>query len=397
MTKDNQTKYFLVLDIGTTGVKALVFNNKLEIIAEAQRPLTRFTPQPDWVEQNPSQYLSASQSVLRQAIQKSKIAPENIAGLGITNQRETTILWDKETATPIYKAIVWEDKRTAGFCESLKAKYDQIISNKTGLCLDPYFSASKIWWLLENIPEAKVLADKNKLAFGTVDSWILSNWLEGNKHLTDSTNASRTLLYDVRCLQWDEELAGIFNIPTGILPTVKPSSFQYGQLKSDILGFELPVLAVCGDQQASTYAAGTSNGTIKITYGTGTFLAQQIGDKFAVHQPFFTMLLASQDKPIYAVEGKVESSAREVDAVLDKPAELHQVITHLAKKVDKYIQRLPLKPVKIVVDGGITKYKHLTDIQAEISGVPVERQRTCQSTALGVAKMMKNNLKGCPS
>ncbi|MFH2104704.1 MAG: FGGY family carbohydrate kinase, partial [Parcubacteria group bacterium] len=360
MTKNIQTKHFLVLDIGTTGVKALVFTADLKILTEAYQPLDRITPQPDWVEQDPIWYLTASQSVLRQAMRKSKIAPENIAGLGITNQRETTILWDKDTNQPVYNAIVWEDKRTAKFCDSLQAKYDQIISDKTGLCLDPYFSASKIWWLLENVPEAKGLADKNKLAFGTVDSWVLSNWLEGDKHLTDSTNASRTLLYDVRRLQWDKELAKIFNIPLEILPAVKPSSSQYGQLKSDILGFKLPVLAVCGDQQASTYAAGTENGTTKITYGTGTFLAQQIGDKFVRHGPFFTMLLASQNKPVYAVEGKVESSAREVDVVLDKPTELRKVVTKIARQVDKYIQQLPIKPEKIMVDGGITKYDQLT-------------------------------------
>ncbi|MBU1178091.1 hypothetical protein KJ903_02625 [Patescibacteria group bacterium] len=391
MSRSSQNN-FLVLDIGTTGIKALVLDSRLEILAEAYRPLTRLTPRANWVEQKPDQLLSASQLVLSEAVQSSGLAVSDLAGLGITNQRETTILWDKETRRPIYNAIVWEDKRTVKFCDGLKVKYNQLISDKTGLCLDPYFSASKIWWLLENVAQAQKLSQQDRLAFGTVDSWVLANWLASNEHLTDSTNASRTLLYNVRRLQWDGELASIFNIPVTMLPEVKPSAHQYGEIKKDILGEKLPILAVCGDQQASTYAAGADDGTTKITYGTGTFLAQQIGTKFAVHQPFFTMLLASKDKPIYAVEGKVESSARKVDAVLDKPKELREVITSLAKKVDKYIQQLPLKPDKIVVDGGITKYKHLAGIQAEISGVPVERQRTCQSTALGVAKMMRDNL-----
>ena len=392
MLGKNPPANFLVLDVGTTGIKALIFNNELEIIAEAYQPLDRHVPQSDWVEQPPQQYLSVSRAVLQEAIEKSGLRVTDFVGLGITNQRETTILWDKETGKPVYKAIVWEDKRTAKYCQSLKAEHDQIISKKTGLCLDPYFSASKIWWLLENVPEARELASQNKLAFGTVDSWILWNWLEGKKHLTDSTNASRTLLYNVHDLQWDKELADIFNVPTTILPEAKPSSHQYGKMKSDVLGASLPVTAVCGDQQASTYAAGKKDGTTKITYGTGTFLAQQIGGEFALHQPFFTMLLASQNRPIYAVEGKIESSARAVDAALDKPAELKKVVTKIATEVDKYIQKLPLKPKKIVVDGGITKYKHLTEIQSKISGVPVERQRTVQSTALGVAKIMKDNL-----
>jgi len=391
MPKGYSQKHTIILDIGTTGVKALVFDKDLRTVSEAYQPLAKFTPQSNWVEQSPDQLLTASKTVLQQAIKDSHISPTQFTGLGITNQRETTILWNKETGRPIYPAIVWEDKRAAKFCQDLKNKHEKTVKEKTGLCLDPYFSATEIWWLLQNIPEAKKLARQNRLAFGTVDAWILENWLEGDEHLTDSTNASRTLLYNVRTSKWDKELLNIFGIPQSILPMVKPSAYHFGEIKASILGFSLPVLAVCGDQQASTYAAGTEKGTTKITYGTGTFIAQNIGSQFGLYKPFFTMLLPSQAKPVYAVEGKIESSAQEVEAVLKKPRELKKVIINLAQKVDTYIQCLPIKPEKIVIDGGITKYKALASIQSKISDIPVERQVTCQSTALGVAKMIKNN------
>ncbi|PIS04731.1 MAG: hypothetical protein COT81_04915 [Candidatus Buchananbacteria bacterium CG10_big_fil_rev_8_21_14_0_10_42_9] len=389
-TQKSSGKHVLVLDVGTTGIKAIVFDNDLNEIAIASNPLPKREFKSHWVEQNPPDLLRISQNTLRQAVKKSQLQPNEFGGFGLTNQRETTILWDTVTRKAVYPAIVWEDKRTAKHCASLK-KYQQTILHKTGLVIDPYFSATKISWILENIPAAKKLLAQKRLGFGTVDSWILWNFTQEQNHVTDYTNACRTLLFNIRTLKWDKSLLDIFEVPKTILPKIKPSKSNFGTLKKSILGFSLPVKAVIGDQQSSAYATGVKRGLTKITYGTGTFINQSIGRTFQLHQPFFTTLLPSGKKPLYAVEGKIESSASKVSKALNRPIQLNKIITEIATDVNFFVQNLPLKPKQIIVDGGITQYPDLIKIQSRISKIPVVRQITHNGTALGVAKLILDN------
>ena len=309
---------FLVLDVGTTGVKGFVFDRKLKLLGKSYHRLNKRFPKKGWVEQSPQDLINKSVLALRGAVKKSKVSPTSLISLGITNQRETTILWDKRTAKPIYPAIVWEDTRTTARTKTLGRKYQSIVREKTGLPIDPYFSATKIAWILENVPRAKTLAEKNHILFGTVDTWVLWNLSREKNYLTDYTNASRTLIFNIKKLVWDQGLLDIFKIPKDILPGVRPSGSLFGHLKSNVIGVSLPIRAICGDQQASMYAAGTKPRTTKITYGTGTFMMQIIGSKFIQHKPFFTTLTATTSKPMYALEGKIDCCGNKVDELLKK-------------------------------------------------------------------------------
>ena len=391
-----KNKHILVLDVGTTGVKAFVFDASLRPVVRVYRKLNKYFPKQGWVEQSPQELLRVSRNVLREAVKRSGLPPKSFFGLGLTNQRETTILWDKKTGTPIYPAIVWEDERTKTAWAKLK-KFEKRVRSRTGLPINPYFSASKIQWVLKNVAGARELLAGDELAFGTVDSWILWNFLEGAPHLTDFTNASRTLLFNIRKLGWDDELLDIFQIPRKILPKAKPSQAPFGQLKKEVLGFPLAVLAVAGDQQASMYAAcpersrgaGSKKGITKVTYGTGTFIMQVLGSEFQLYPEFFTTLLATNEKRIYAIEAKIEHSGNEVEKNLGKPT-LDKVILKLARKVDVYLKKMPVKPRKLIVDGGITKAEKLTSIQAETSHLAVQKQAIFDGTALGAAKLVKD-------
>ena len=253
-------KYTLVLDAGTTSMKGFVFDADYVVIASAYEKLQKSQLSNGWVEQSPEEIISKARKVLSEVVKTSNLNKQDFIGFGITNQRETTIVWHKSTGEPVYPAIVWEDTRTMDYCARLKGKHELLIRKRTGLYVDPYFSASKIWWILNNVLGIGELAKKKDLLFGTVDTWILWNLCRNQPHITDYTNASRTLLFDIRHLKWDRKLSKIFSVPSHILPKVQPSQSIFGSLADDIVGFELPVMAVCGDQQASLYAIGISPG-----------------------------------------------------------------------------------------------------------------------------------------
>jgi glycerol kinase len=245
-------KYILTLDQGTTSSRAILFDENGKIASLAQKEFTQFYPKPGWVEHDPMEIWSSQASVITEAILKENLKATEIAAIGITNQRETTIVWDKKTGQTVYHAIVWQDRRTSERCDMLKQKgVDKIIREKTGLVLDAYFSGTKVQWILENVEGAREKAQQGQLAFGTVDSWLIWNLTQGKLHITDVTNASRTMLFNINTLEWDEELLDIFQIPKAMLPEVKSSSEIYGETSGQLLGTKVPVAGIAGDQQAA--------------------------------------------------------------------------------------------------------------------------------------------------
>ena len=380
----------LVLDIGTTGIKGMVFDKDQKVIAKSYKRLNKVFPKRGWVEQSPKEIINKSKAVLEQAVKEAKAPLISFAGLGITNQRETTILWDTKTGKPIYPAIVWEDIRTARHAAKIQKHMGGKVQNLTGLQVDPYFSATKIDWILQNVSQAEKLLAKDCLAFGTVDTWVLWNLSQEKTHATDHTNASRTLLYNIRDLKWDKRLLELFDVPEQILPKVLPSKSTYGHMHSNIVGAPLPIVALCGDQQSSMYAVGNIRGKTKVTYGTGTFIMQVLGPDFRAKSPFFTTLVPNSPKPAYALEAKIDCCGNKVDALLEEGKNLNPTIRKLALQVDEYIKALPKKPKEIVVDGGLTQAKDLVRIQSEISGIPVVKQEVFDGTALGVAKLVQS-------
>lgn len=381
-------KYFLVLDVGTTGVKGFVFDSNLKLLAKSYYRLSKQTQKKGWVEQNPKELVNKSILALRRVVKVSGVSPSKLTSMGITNQRETTILWDKKTGRTVYPAIVWEDTRTQKRVQVLKKRFNNLVRNKTGLPIDSYFSASKAEWILKNIPRAKTLLERNDLLFGTVDTWILWNLSQEKSHITDYTNASRTLLFNIKNLSWDQELMDIFGIPKSILPKVKPSSSLFGHLVKSLIGKAVPIYAMCGDQQASMYAAGVKSGTTKITYGTGTFMMHILGSKFAKHKEFFTTLTATKNTPLYALENKINCCGPEVDKLLKKKISLVPIITKISKQVAADIKRLPNRPTKIFVDGGLTQSPYLQSIQSKSAHIPVIKHTVHDGTALGLAKLL---------
>jgi glycerol kinase len=273
-------KYILSLDQGTTSSRAIVFDNNGLPVASAQKEFRQFYPKPGWVEHSPEEIWSTQAGVAFEAITKAGIESRNIQGLGITNQRETTLVWDKITGKPVYKAIVWQDRRTADFCDKLKKDgYGKKILEKTGLIIDAYFSATKVRWILDNVTGAREKANKGTLAFGTVDSWLVWNLTKGKLHITDVSNASRTMLFNIHTLNWDPELLKIFNIPQSILPEVRSSSEVYGNTDGHF-ATAIPVAGIAGDQQAALFGQMCIEpGMVKNTYGTGCFLMMNIGNE----------------------------------------------------------------------------------------------------------------------
>lgn len=382
----------LVLDVGTTGVKAFVFDQHLAIKGKAYRRLKKQVPHRGWVEQSPDALLKACIAVLQEVVTQTNTRVSDCVGLGITNQRETTILWDNKTGKPVYPAIVWEDQRTKKWCRARRPSIGQMIRRKTGLELDSYFSASKIRWILDHVPSAKHLLAKDRLAFGTVDTWLLWNLCQNHPHLTDETNAARTLLFSLKTRQWDNDLLNAFTVPASLLPNVLPSKSLYGKLDPAILGQALPVGAICGDQQASMYAAmglqGSAKRTTKATYGTGIFVMQSLGKQLTINPSFFTTLLPSQEDPSYVLEAKIEGAAKAVDRSLKHPESLQRCLLGLAKKVDLLIRKLPHAPDRLIIDGGITRDGLIAEIQSRVSGIPVIAQPVFDGTALGVARLL---------
>ena len=303
------SQYILALDQGTSSSRAIVFNQKGEICSTAQREFPQHFPKPGWVEHNPHEIWSSQASVIAEAITQIDITGLDIAGIGITNQRETTIVWDRDTEEPVYNAIVWQDRRTSEYCDQLKAEgKTDFIRNKTGLILDAYFSATKIKWILDNVPGARKRAEAGKLMFGTVDTWLIWRLTRGEVHVTDVSNASRTLLFNIHTLQWDDELLELFNIPRSMMPEVKSSSEIYGHTKTTIFAHKVPIAGIAGDQQAALFGQMcTEPGMVKNTYGTGCFMLMNSGEKpiMSKNNLLTTVAWKIGDKVNYALEGSI--------------------------------------------------------------------------------------------
>lgn len=302
-------KFILALDSGTTSNRAILFNSEGKLINSAQKEFTQIYPQPGWVEHRPEEIWQTQLEVAREVIQKQNITPAQIAGIGITNQRETTIIWNTETGQPIYNAIVWQDRRTAPFCDELKKQgFEKTIAEKTGLVIDAYFSGTKIKWILDHVEGARKLANEGKLAFGTVDTWLAWKLSGGQIHITDVSNASRTLAFNIKTLTWDDELLEIIDIPAKILPEVKSSSEVYGVTQKDIFGGEIPISGIAGDQQAALFGQMCIKpGMVKNTYGTGCFVVMNTGSKPIVskHKLLTTIGWQIGQEVVYALEGSI--------------------------------------------------------------------------------------------
>src|ERR1700760_2878431 len=301
--------YILALDQGTTSSRAIVFDHKGQIRSVAQKEFTQIFPQPGWVEHDPNEIWSTQAGVAAEATVKMGINGSNIKAIGITNQRETTIVWDRATGEPVYNAIVWQDRRTAAFCDQLKQDgHAALVQSKTGLMIDAYFSGSKIRWILDNVPGARAKAEAGELAFGTVDSWLVWKFTRGKIHATDVTNASRTMLFNIRTLEWDKELLKIFKIPASMLPEVKQSSEIYGETATTIFASKIPIAGIAGDQHAALFGQMCiDNAMVKNTYGTGCFMLMNIGDQFieSKNNLLTTIAWKINNKTYYAFEGSI--------------------------------------------------------------------------------------------
>ncbi len=448
--------YIIALDQGTTSSRAIVFNQRGEICSMAQREFTQIYPKPGWVEHDPREIWSSQEEVLHAAVSKGGISPDEIQAIGITNQRETTILWNKKTGEPVHNAIVWQCRRTAAISKELRdAGYSGVVADKTGLLLDPYFSGTKVKWLLENVPQAKKLADSGDLAFGTVDTWLLWNLTRGEVHATDVTNAARTMMFNIHTLAWDDELLTMLGVPRGILPKVVPSSGVIGHTKI-LGGRSIPVAGIAGDQHAALFGqACFTPGMVKNTYGTGCFLLANSGGKAVasanrlLSTPGWTLSEGKAEvqpgKTSYAIEGSIfiggaavqwlrdslklvaNAPESELFATQEKDSGGVYVVPAFvglgAPHWDSYarggmfgltagsnrnhIIRATLESiayqsrdvveamlkdglegeglVAIRVDGGASNNNFLMQFQADILGIPVERPKVSETTALGAA------------
>lgn len=441
-------KYILSLDQGTTSSRAILFDKKQNIIGIAQKEFKQIYPKPGWVEHNPFEILNTQIDVAKEVIEKYKINPSEIDSIGITNQRETTIIWEKSSGKPVFNAIVWQCRRTAEYCEYLKKNYSRLIKEKTGLIVDAYFSGTKVKWILDNIHGLRKMAENREILFGTVDSWLLYNLTGGKVHATDYSNASRTMLFNINTLEWDEEILKLLKIPKQILPKVLPSSFFYGETLKDFFGKEIPITGIAGDQQAALFGQTCfSKGTAKNTYGTGSFLLLNTGEKPYVskHGLLTTIAWGVKDKVNYALEGsifitgaaiqwlrdglRIIKSASEVEELASSVQDSNGVyfvpafvglgapywdmfarglIIGITRDTTKeHIARAALEAIayqtrdvleamekdsgiklkKLRVDGGAVKNDILMQFQADILGVPVERPKILELTALGAATL----------
>lgn len=313
--------YILAIDQGTTSSRAIVFNEAYKVCGVAQQEIEQIFPESGWVEHNPEEILSSCIETARRAIDKAGLQASDIHAIGITNQRETTIVWDKLTGKPLYNAIVWQDRRTATFCKTLKSDgYEPLFSSKTGLLLDPYFSGTKISWILDNVQDARNKAQKGELLFGTVDCWLLWNLTKGKVHATDATNASRTLLFDIKKQQWDEELLTLLNVPSQMLPEVHDCASDFGVADTSYFGSAIPILGIAGDQQAATLGqACFKTGMLKSTYGTGCFAMLNTGNHFvpSSNRLLTTTAYRLEGKTTYALEGSIFMAGASVQWLRD--------------------------------------------------------------------------------
>ncbi len=302
--------YILALDQGTTSSRAVLFDRQGQVVALSQREFPQFYPQPGWVEHDPLEIWNSQIVVAREALEQAGVQPSQVAGIGIANQRETTMLWERGTGRPVHNAIVWQCRRSADLCDGLKrARMEEAIRERTGLVIDAYFSGTKIQWLLDNIPGLRVRAERGDLCFGTVDSWLIWNLTRGKIWATDHTNASRTMLFNIHTLNWDQSLCSAMGIPHAVLPAVQCSSGLYGYTAADVLGAEVPIAGVAGDQQAALFGqACFAPGTAKNTYGTGCFLLVHTGNRAVRSQSGLLTTMAAttaEGRPEYALEGSV--------------------------------------------------------------------------------------------
>ena len=440
-------RVILALDQGTTSARAIVFAADGGVLSLAQREIGLDFPQPGWVEQDPLEIWTAQRETAAEALQSSGVAVTDVAGIGVTNQRETTIVWDRATSLPIAPAIVWQDRRTAERCEELRrAGHEALVRRRTGLVLDPYFSATKIRWLLDSVPGARERAARGELAFGTVDSWLAWQLSGGRLHVTDATNASRTLLYDLRAGDWDDELLELFGVPRALLPRVCDTSGVVGQTDAGVFGAPLPLAALVGDQQAALFGqACTARGMTKVTYGTGCFLLMNTGEEPVESQSGLlgTVALQRGGRRTYALEGSVFIGGAAIQWLRDGLGIIAEVrdSAALAARVPAsdgvyfvpalaglgapyweprargailgltrgttaaHIARATLEgiafqvadllgavagdagvaPADVRADGGASHNDLLLQFQADVLGVPVTRAAQTESTALGAA------------
>ena len=301
--------HILAIDQGTTSSRAIIFDGQLNVVATAQEEFPQHFPASGWVEHDPTDLWATTAGTARAAIEKAGLTARDIAAIGITNQRETTLIWDRKTGKPIHNAIVWQDRRTADICKTLRdAGHESMITARTGLLLDPYFSATKVKWLLDTIPGARTRAAAGDLAFGTVDSFLIWNLTGGTTHATDATNAARTMLYNIKTGAWDADICALMGVPMSMLPEVKDSAANFGMTRADLFGREIPILGVAGDQQAATVGqACFTPGMLKATYGTGCFALLNTGDQMVTSQNRLLTTIAYQlnGKPTYALEGSI--------------------------------------------------------------------------------------------
>ena len=443
-------KYIMALDQGTTSSRAILFDKEGNIVATSQKEFTQFYPKVGWVEHNPMEIWGSQSGVMREVLETNSIRPEEVCAIGITNQRETTIVWEKSTGKPVYNAIVWQCRRTSEICDELKEKgYEKLIKDKTGLILDAYFSATKIKWILDNIEGAREKAENGELLFGTVDTWLIWNLTRGKVHVTDYTNAARTMLYNIKELKWDDEILEILDIPKSMLPDVKPSSYVYGHTDEGMLsGAQIPIAGCAGDQQAALFGQTCfEEGSAKNTYGTGCFMLMNTGENIveSKHGLLTTIAWGVDGKVEYALEGSIfiggasiqwlrdelrvlydakqsefyANSVKDTNGVYVVPAfaglgapywdmyargaimgltrganRAHLVratlesIAYQVKDVLNAMQEdsgLKLKDLR--VDGGASSNNFLMQFQSDILDVNIDRPKVVETTALGAAHL----------
>jgi glycerol kinase len=440
-------KYILALDQGTTSSRALVFDKKGNICSLAQKEFTQYFPKSGWVEHDPNEIWSSQMAVAAEAVSKMGINGRAIAGIGITNQRETTIVWDRKTGTPVYNAIVWQDRRTSGYCDKLREEgHAFMIRKKTGLVIDAYFSATKVKWILDNVSGAREKALKGELAFGTVDSWLVWKFTQGRTHITDVSNASRTMLFNINTLEWDEDILNLLDIPLSMLPQVKDSSEIYDHSSTIFFSSQVPIAGIAGDQQAAMFGQMcVEPGMVKNTYGTGCFILMNTGNKpFISKNNLLTTIAWKIGNEIsYALEGSIFIGGAVVQwlrdglGIIDSSAEVETLAASVKDNGDVFfvpaftglgapywdqyargmligisrgtnrghIARAALEGIayqtmdvldvmnkdtnmqikELRVDGGAVVNNLLMQFQADILGIPVVRPKVSETTALGAA------------
>ena len=440
-------QYILALDQGTTSSRAIVYNQDAQPVAVAQKEFEQLFPKPGWVEHNPMEIWESQLAVAKEAIKKAGISPNQLAGIGITNQRETTVVWNRKTGKPVYNAIVWQDRRTSNYCSELKDKgHENTFTDKTGLLIDAYFSGTKVNWILTHVAGAKELAKKGDLAFGTIDSWLIWNLTKGKSHITDVSNASRTLLFNITTLDWDHELLNILEVPSSMLPKVTESSGKLAISNKEIMGASIPIAGIAGDQQAALFGQMcTDLGMAKCTYGTGCFLMMNIGEKPipSKNKLLTTIGWKIRGKTTYALEGAVfmggatiqwlrdgleffkdsaesealATSVNSTEGVVVVPAltglgaphwdpDARGTIVGITRGTTKaHITRAALESicyqvndvlstmskdrdtpiVQLRVDGGATANNFMVQFQSNVSSIEVLRPTNLETTALGAA------------